>query len=101
MYKASQKSIDLSRYICYVCNKYVVDKKLSTMGTTANDLYDYRGMDAFFGGMSSPQQMAAHLDRLLYFLVYHGHREGEQGIYGVYADVFEFKCVLQDLTKRT
>jgi hypothetical protein len=57
---------------------------------------NYEPMTAYFAKMASPQELAAHLDQLLYFLVYYEHREGIQGFYGLYSDVFEFKRVLQN-----
>lgn len=51
----------------------------------------------FFKDVASPQEIIGHLDQLLYFLVYYEHKEGIQGFYEIYSDIFEFKQVLQTL----
>lgn len=60
---------------------------------------NYEPMAAYFTRMANPQELAAHLDQLLYFLVYYEHREGVQSFYELYSDVFEFKRVLQNMVK--
>jgi len=60
-------------------------------------VYNYQGLETFFDDISSPQEIAGHLDQLLYFLVYYEHKEGVQGFYEIYSDIFEFKQILQTL----
>jgi hypothetical protein len=63
------------------------------------DNINYEPLTAFFANMASPQELAAHLDQLLYFQVYYEHKEGVQSFYELYSDVFEFKRILQDIPK--
>jgi len=63
------------------------------------DHIDYEPLRAFFARMASPQELAAHLEQLLYFLVYYEHKEGVQAFYEIYSNVFEFKRVLQGITQ--
>lgn len=60
---------------------------------------NYEPLTTFFADVASPQETADHLDQLLYFLVYYEHKEGVQGFYDIYSDIFEFKRVLQNITK--
>ena len=69
------------------------------MQETIKTVYDYQGLESFFEDVSSPQEIALHLDHLLYFLVYYEHKEDVQGFYEIYSDIFEFKQVLQTLIK--
>lgn len=62
-------------------------------------VYDYQSLETFFEDISNPQEIALHLDQLLYFLVYYEHNEGIQGFYEIYSDIFEFKSVLQNMIK--
>ena len=69
------------------------------MKETADTVYGYQSLETFFKDISSLQDIIFHLDRLLHFLVYYEHKEGVQGFYEIYSDVFEFKQVLQTLIK--
>ena len=62
-------------------------------------LYDYETLDTFFEDVASPQEIERHLDQLLYCLVYYEHKEGIQGFYEIYTEIFEFKRVLQTIIK--
>lgn len=66
---------------------------------TPNQLYNHETLETFFEDVASVQEIAVHLDQLLYFLVYYEHKEGVQGFYEIYSDIFEFKRVLQTITK--
>lgn len=64
-----------------------------------NQAYDYSSLEIFFSDVSSPQEIIEHLDQLLYFLVYYEHKEGVQGFYHIYSEIFEFKRVLQTMIR--
>jgi hypothetical protein len=62
-------------------------------------IYDYAGLETFFSDISSPQETALHIDQLLHCLVYYQYKEGIEGFYGIYSEIFELKCVLQNMVK--
>jgi hypothetical protein len=67
---------------------------------TPTPAYDYTALDEFFKEITDPGEIARYLEELLYFLVYYEHKEGIQGYYNIYSKIFEFKQVLQTMTRR-
>ena len=59
--------------------------------------YNYETLYTFFEDVASPQEIAQHLDQLLYYLVYYEHKEGVQNFFEIYIDIFEFKTALQTI----
>jgi hypothetical protein len=60
---------------------------------------NYEPLTTFFKDVASPQETALHIDHLLHCLVYYEHKEGIQDFYGIYNEIFELKCVLQNMVK--
>ena len=69
------------------------------MQETTKPIYDYQELQTFFEERADPQQIARHLDYLLYFVVYYLHKEKTQGFYREYSDIFDFKQILQNMEK--
>lgn len=72
---------------------------MSNTNPENNQIYNYEPLETFFTDVADAQEIAHHLDQLLYFLVYYEHKEGMQGFYEIYSDIFEFKRVLQTMIK--
>jgi len=64
-----------------------------------NKAYNYQELQTFFEERIDPQEIARHLDYLLYFVVYYLHKEKTQGFYREYSDIFDFKQILQNMEK--
>ena len=73
------------------------------MQETTNTIYDYESLQTFFEDIATPQQIALHLDLLLFYLVCHQEQGKEHldDFSRIYADIFDLKRVLQNMTKPT
>ena len=68
------------------------------MQKTTDPGYDYHLLQIFLEESVSPRQIARHLDLPLFYLVYyHDKEEQRDDLYKVYADIFDFKLVLQHM----
>ena len=66
---------------------------------TFSQAYDYEALETYFKDIAPPQEITMCLDQLLYFLVYYEHKEGVQGFFSIYSQIFELKQVLQTMIK--
>ena len=71
------------------------------MQETTKPVYDYKELQTFFEDVATPQQIALHLDLLLFYLVCHREQEKEHldDFFRIYADIFDLKRVLQNMSK--
>lgn len=60
-------------------------------------LPDYAPLTDFFEDVAPAQEAAAHLDKMLYSLVYYQHKEGTTDFFEAYSIIHELKQVLQSI----
>ena len=61
--------------------------------------YNYGLLETLFTEMATPGELAHHLDQLLYFLCYYQEKEGVQGAWDMYQDIYMLKEILQQMEK--
>jgi hypothetical protein len=72
------------------------------MQETTHPVYDYQSLESFFEDISTIQEVAAYLDKLLYCLVYYQYKEGidMDEFARMYFDIHELKEVLQEINNQ-